>query len=460
MATNTLKNFFARLFCKTALTKDSTTPLFSLNNKEFLSLHWDMMYHDLCLQYRQYRLDVAELHAAQLHSKKRNYINALTKALAQQSYHPQPACVNEFYVDKWRSFYAICLTDRLLQVIFFTLINHCLEKHLTPNCHAYRKGRNIFEAIRQCSTYIRKHKKRSKVDLYVLRSDISCYSDSIPVHNASPLWPSLKNLLTTHLTEPLSEYHWNILVNLLRPEILTDDGLKHNLVGIPTGTPLNCSIANLYLHPLDEYLATIPNSYYCRYSDDFIFMHPDAEIFLQADQEIHRILESLSLKRNTKKTKHYYLTVAGKPCKLKENFHGTHSFEFLGSMIKANGSIALTKEMNRDLLKHFRQMLRAAKYCMTTDSITETTHLLCQILNQQFSHMTKTEFNPLDPMVMLRNCTDRDYLKQLDRELALAVAETVTGLKGDAAFGRISYHHIRHRFGLQSLCQRKNQGKL
>ena len=437
--------------------------LFPLNDVTFLSTHWDSMYRDLCLKYRQYRLDTTKLHAAQLHGNKRNYINALTKALAQQSYRPQPACVREFYIDKWRSFYAISLTDRLLQVIFVKLLNTCLEKHLTPNCHAYRKGRNIFDAIRQCSTYIRKQKKRSKLDLYVLRSDISRYFDSIPVHDASPLWPNLKTLLATHLDEPLSEYHWGILVDLLRPEILTEHGSKHNLIGIPTGTPLTCPISNLYLHPLDEYLASIPNSYYCRYSDDFIFIHPDRDIFLQVDQEIHRILESLSLKKNLKKTKHYYLTVAGKSCnspELKETFSGAHSFEFLGSMIKATGSIALTKEMNRNLLKHFRQMLRAAKFCMTTDSITEMTYSLCQLLNREFSQMTKTEVNPRDPMVMLRNCTDRDYLKQLDRELALAVAETVTGLRGEAAFEKISYHHIRHRYGLQSLCQRKNQGKL
>ena len=455
-----VKYFLASFFKKKSFMPESWLPL---SNKIFLSAHWDTMYRDLCLQYRNYRLDVTQLHAAQLHSHKRKYIDALSKALTHQSYHPQPTHMREFYIDKWRNFYAITLTDRLLQTIFVELLNTCLESYLTPNCHAYRKGRNIFEAIRQCSAYIRKQRKNSKVDLYVLRSDISRYFDSIPVHNASPLWPSLKNLFSASFKEPMPVYYWNILVNLLRPEIYAENTVKHNLIGIPTGTPLTCPISNLYLHPLDQYLASIPNSYYCRYSDDFVFIHPDPEVLLQVDQEIHRILDSLSLKRNVKKTKYYYLTVAGKPCKtpgLNEKFRGTHSFEFLGSMIKATGSTALTTEMTRNLLKYFRHILYAAKFCSSTDSIAEKTYQLCQMINGHLTHTSRQDFDLRNSMVILRNCTDRDFLKKLDRELALAVAETVTGLSGDAAFKIISYHHIRHRYGLKSLCQLKNLGKI
>lgn len=438
--------------------------LFPLHDTNFLLTQWDIMYHKLCSRGRHCQPDLTEISAIQIHSQKKKYIGALSKSLLEKSYQPQSAHVRALYSKKWRNFYSICLTDQLLHMIFANLLYTCLEKHLLPNCYSFRKGKNHYEAVRHCSKFIQKHIKNSKIDLYVLRSDVSSYSDSIPVHNASPLWPSLKNLLLTYSEEKISDYQWAILIDLIRPLVIADNqSLKHNLIGIPTGTYLNNPILNLYLHPLDEYLSSISGGCYCRFGDDYVFMHPDSAVFLKAKQEAQRIIQSLSLETNVKKNKIYYLTIAGRSCEsleMKEKVSGTNSFLFLGCKIKATGIVSPSKIKTRIIIKHFQKILRATKSCLTVTSAIEITNMLCQTLNQQFIDLLDACFFEKNIFSFLRNCTDREFFKYLDRHLALSVAEIATGLTGKSAFSRISYYDIRHRFGLTSLCQLKNAGKL
>lgn len=428
--------------------------------RKSLLAYWELLYCKLVARRRQFRPDLTGVRPVQFYMHRHVYIKHLIDALAKQIYHPQPAGTREVYVKKWRRVYDISLTDRLLQEIWVDILNSSLETHLTHQCYAYRKGKFFFSAIRECAAFIRKHKKDGHVDLYILRSDIANYFDSIPVHAKSVLWPSLQNLISKSFAEPLPEYYWQFLVALLRPVIVVDDLLRQNIVGIPTGTPLSAPIANLYLHPLDEYLGSIPGGYYCRYGDDFVFIHPDPMVFLAVDDKISTILDALSLKRNLKKEQYVYLTVAGRPCKLpmaKEKFQGAHFFPFLGFNIQATGVVSLRKSNYRFVMGQFRRLISAATVCLQGKSLGEKTYYLCKMLNEQLTQpRTKVQ---ADVLLNLKQCTDRKFLKQMDAELALAIAEAATQLKGKQAFEKISYHHIRHRFGLISLCQLKNQGK-
>lgn len=441
--------------------------LFSNYDEAFLMTQWDEMYRDLCASYRHFRLDATQIHAAQLQQHKKTYIRLLTKSLAERSYWPGPAHLYALYLKKWRYLYAINLTDRFMQVLWAKRLNTYLENTLSPNCYAYRKGKSYHDAVQQCAAFIRQQHQESKLDLYVLRSDIHQYSDSIPVHAASPLWPCLEQLLRRHQGD-IDPYDWSILVALLRPEVrLTHGAMCHNLIGTPTGTPLACVINNLYLQPLDQYLDAIPGGCYCRYGDDFVFMHPDPERMIEVNHAIDRLLAPLGLQRGQDKDRWHYLTRAGRPCtvpSLKERCRGSQAFCFLGFALTARGTIALNTAKQRQLLRYCRQKLRAAKACMNQQSLADTALGLCRLLNAQWANLLDRDMgtpkSSYSAITSLTNCTDRVFLKNLDRELALIVAEVATDLRGSAALAILSYHHLRQRFGLHSLCQLKNLGKL
>ncbi|MCD6047767.1 MAG: hypothetical protein K0S08_1414 [Gammaproteobacteria bacterium] len=419
---------------------------------------WEGLYQQTIEKNKRFYVDPAGVSLNFLKHHRWHYCHLLAEELSSKSYQTSPAKRCHYKIrNKTRTFFHLQLADILLQRLWFELLMPRLEKYLSPHLFSYRKGRCIIEAIKSCSAFIRKARKAKK-DLYVFRADIKDFTDTIPVHFHSLIWQQLESLLPEMASDKAAHaYSWELLQQLTRPAILQEDGtLYQNLYGLPTGTVFSNMLGNLYLTPLDQCLASIEGGFYLRYGDDFLFLHASADRVLEASQKTSEILTSLELTLNLKKQKFIYLTKAGKKDVDAPAFLGAQYFEFLGFNIYADATRAPKKGQTRKLMRYFRQLILVTAKLTLGESLEDRAYALCEALNQQ-ARLFETGIESQSDLIALFHSTNRFYFKELDKQIALSIAETLTGKKGVDAFNLLPYRKLRNKYGLLSLCQIKNR---
>lgn len=359
--------------------------------------------------------------------------------------------------DKKRLLYEANLTDKIVQTYLAYILTKVLCKKIIPNCYAYIPGKNNVAALRSLANYLRRTKDQ---DIYVIRTDIASYTDTIPVHPKSPLWNMLSDLAKElPISAQEHEYLMSLLKSAIHPLIKTEELTYYQkYVGSPTGSPLGPLVYNLYGVDFDSQLAAIPQLFYARYCDDIILAHHDTKILLEADQLLSDLLDNHFLKRNLHKDQRTYLTRAGKAHSEDPiTWRGSNKIEYLGLAINRYGNISITqKHMNR-LLGTLVQRVSNCHDLLINHTLQEKCHHLCQLI-KQLAHRDN-EFQSTQLASLLQNCDDRRVLKQIDFFIAQIIAEKISGKKGVQAFRKISYKKLRQKYGLISLVNMKNSQK-
>jgi hypothetical protein len=225
---------------------------------------------------------------------------------------------------------------------------------------------------------------------------------------------------------------------------------------VPTGQPISCVLFNLYLAPLDRALETIPGAFYGRYSDDILFIHPDPEVARAADALMDETLAQLQLRVNDSKRRNLYLTGAGRASTEWPEARGTTALKYLGTSIRADGTVGLNRKKLRRLLRDLEQRaLRAAAAAKTTD-LDSKGGLVCAVVNRALEARPAAFHEPSAPLVG-HAVTDRGQLAQLDYLLARIVLRAVTGDRSVRAFRAVPYSKIRREWGLRSTLHARNE---
>ncbi len=341
--------------------------------------------------------------------------------------------------------------DRVVLSVLAQKLTEKVEPVLSDHVYSYRLGRSGTTALRRFSAYIREH-RAARPDpkargLYVIRDDIRAYGESIPVNAQSPLWALLSDVLGSKHEDPIL---WELVAGALRPTIVNLNGTKERRdVGVPTGSPIQPVICNLYLTPVDRVLATIPGGFYARFGDDLLFAHPDPAVTRLALQQLSDKLRELQLTSKHDKSTVLYLTSAARPSSAWPEAEARQRVTYLGAQVDFHGQLGLTPEKFRALLRAVRRRIVHASPLLNSLPTHERLQCLCGIVNQALDPRCPTA----DSRAELLNTVvdDEHQLRELDYQIALMLAERVAARLGPKAFRSVPYQALRTQFGLSSL---------
>src|SRR5262249_54212591 len=147
--------------------------------------------------------------------------------------------------------------------------------------------------------------------------------------------------------------------------------------------------------------------------DDIIFAHENVQVFTAALADIERILEQLSLRKNSSKTKAIFFNAAGRA---RESFTGSTVIDYLGMYLHFDRNAALKQEKITELMQDMRQRLRATARQIAGEPLEERGKMLCELV--------KKVLQPSYPLAspyasyLRRVVNHRGQLKELDYRIA------------------------------------------
>nr|YP_009364132.1 hypothetical protein [Hydrodictyon reticulatum]AQU64514.1 hypothetical protein [Hydrodictyon reticulatum] len=227
------------------------------------------------------------------------------------------------------------IKDRCLQTLLKIALEPEWEAKFEPNSYGFRPGRNTHDAIKAIYDATVKGSK------YVFDADIAKCFDRIN-HDYLLDKIGLKGKLRKQIQ------YW------LKSGVLDAGTFSVTEQGTPQGGIILPLLANIALHGLENYLKKwisdkpvksrtgvllkpgrrAKSIHVIRYADDFVILHNDKQIVLQAQEEVKRFLKPIGLELSETKCRFTHTLDLQKCDTEAEGFDGTVGFNFLGFTIK------------------------------------------------------------------------------------------------------------------------------
>lgn len=208
--------------------------------------------------------------------------------------------------------------DRIVQTALKLVIEPIFEVTFHAGSYGFRPGRGCHDALREVDRLIKEG------FTYVVDADLASYFDTIP-HEG----------LLERLEEQISDGRvLELIKGWLGQDIL--HGLERwtPTAGTPQGAVISPLLANIYLHPLDQHMASLGYRM-VRYADDFVVLCRSREAAEAALAEVSRWLAANGLKLHPQKTQ------------LGDCRQRGEGFEFLGYRFEAGRRWVRQKSLTR-----------------------------------------------------------------------------------------------------------------
>ncbi len=348
--------------------------------------------------------------------------------------------------------------DVVVMTALAMALGEVLENAFSDRLFSYRTGFSGNKALLSLSEFL-KARRAAVLDverrgLFVLRRDVRAYGDSIPSGPDSPLWEVLRSTLAAHNVR-FDEAGWRWLIATIHPSCRSIEGVEVDPArGIPTGSPLQPLMGNLYLTVLDRQCQSRPGAFYARYGDDILFVHPDLEVAESVHKEMAQTLSKLELEWSADKCSDLYFSVAGRSCDSARYTPATQ-FMYLGARVDARGEVGLGSEKVTRLLRLTSLRLDGVAQVCAADSFDDRAEAYCATVNASLD----PEHPAADRAAQLLRylVTDRGQLKDLDYQIALRIAQRLTSVTGARAFRKVPIKVLKQRYGLRSLVVERNR---
>lgn len=342
------------------------------------------------LRERAWTLDSAQQNFLAVAQSPRTLAQQIRASVVSYAYIPEPARMTEGHMGgKVRRIAKFTPWDQVIHGVVARALGDALKESYPKGLYSYRRGRSALMAARDFAAYLRTH-VHSRPDprtrgLFVFRSDIRNYTESIDTQPTARLWRLLDQHWPDYACAPQE------LRTLVQACIRVSDG------GIPMGSPVVPLVANLYLFDVDHSLSAVPGSFYGRFGDDLLFAHPDAAVCHESIAQAGTLVSGLGLEFHPRKTKELFLNAAGRPTSL--GFESVQAVDWLGFRIRPPGCISLPPAKMNELLREISARLHRAG-----DSA------LPQLMNPNSPWASALSAE------LLLAVDDRSFLKQLDDE--------------------------------------------
>lgn len=262
-----------------------------------------------------------------------------------------------------REIFAADFRDRVVHHWLINKLNPLFENVFIPDSYACRVGKGTHYGVARVNQFIKECSENYTKDCYILKLDIQGFFMHI---HRTILVNSLKKFVYSNYHQP----DINLVIELLEKVIFnaaSDNcfikGKKKDWKGLPNNkslfhSPKNCGLpignltsqvfANFYMHAFDSYVKNeLGISYYGRYVDDFVLVHPNKEFLKSLLPKLSNFLSSnlqLTLHPNKIYLQHY-----------------SKGVKFLGTIIKPNRIYIAnrTKGNFHHALKKYNEMIIA-----------------------------------------------------------------------------------------------------
>lgn len=242
------------------------------------------------------------------------------------------------------------IRDRAMQALVKLALEPEWEARFEPNSYGFRPGRNAHDAVREVLNVLVKGEK------YVLDADIGSCFDTID-HDA---------LLDTKIC--MKGRMRAQIKSWLKAGTLDGTTFNESRSGTPQGGVISPLLANIALHGLENelkaWIITLPevrnvkgnplkkskraaSLHVVRYADDFVVLHPDRNVIIEARAEIQRILAKSGLALSTSKTRLTHTRRLRSDDTPALGFDGNVGFDFLGFTFKQFDSVHHSEKSNR-----------------------------------------------------------------------------------------------------------------
>ena len=176
--------------------------------------------------------------------------------------------------------------DRVVQTALRNGLEPIFEREFAPHSYGYRPGRDAKKALQRVTDLLRGGA------IWVVDVDFQSYFDSVP---HAPLLDLLRARICDGRVLALVEV-------LLKQPVLEDGSLTIPQRGTPQGSALSALLANLYLHALDQEMAS-SGWEMTRYADDFVIQCRTEEEAQRALAQVQRWSAQAGLTLHPSKTR-------------------------------------------------------------------------------------------------------------------------------------------------------------
>lgn len=393
----------------------------------------------------------------QLLDDRERAVTLLSRALADASYRPGVARVTHAHLaGKVRELARVGALDLVVHAVVADVLASCVEPTLSEHVYSYRRGRSAWQALRWLARVAIAHRAErpdpKTRGIYVLRSDVKSYTDSIPLTDDAPIWSELAEVAGLDRASP----HFALVRALVQPPIQIDGDAQPGprdrgvLFGVATTAP----IANLYLRPLDAALE--PRGAYARFGDDVLFASHDPDAVREATKTLARVLAERGLEPNEKKLRVLFWNGAARTSDAWPEAKATAAVPFLGAVVRFDGTIALAPAKWTAMLHDVRARIRRTAKLVAGEAASERAKVLASVVEQAFD--VRSELALAHAPMLVDLVSDRAQLRQLDHLVALWLAEEITGKRGPRAFRELPPRRLREA-GLASRVALRNRGR-